>query len=295
MTFGKRATLLCLIALVAFALSCRGDPTTVLTRLEESRHVLAKLRVQFSQAVEASNRAVMADTDEGSSSAAREAEQARKAMHGNATSLTQLLEGLSFAREAQILREFGASFSQYEELDRRILALAVENTNLKARALSFGAASQAADGFRDSLERFAASTPGKDRCRFDAAVGDAVQAVREIQVLHAPHIAERDDAAMTRMEKEMTDLDAKARSSLSSLGELSKASPDAGPLLAQALAKLDELKAITGQIVQLSRRNTNVLSLELSLRNRPVLAAACDERIRALQDALATEGPKSTR
>jgi hypothetical protein len=293
-TSGKRSIVSCLVALVALiALSCRGDPTTVLTRLEESRHVAAKLRVQFTQAVEASNRAVMADTDETSTAAARDAEQATKAVENSATALASLLAGLSYAHETQLLEELGVRVARYKKLQSRILALAVENTNLKARALSFGAGSQAADGFRDSLDSFTASLPVKDRCRVDTLVAQAVRDVREIQVLHAPHIAERDDAGMARMEQQMADLDIKARSALASLLELSP--PSASPALADALAKLDQLKAVTAQVVALSRRNTNVLSLELSLRDKPALAAACDDQIRVLQEALAGEGPKTTR
>ena len=237
----------------------------------------------------------MADTDEASIAAAQEAEAATKAVESNAAALARLLDGASYSSEARILREFGARFSEYKELDRRILALAVENTNLKAQALSFGPAAEAANGFRDSLAGLASSLPVKDRCRAELLVADAVRVVREIQVLQAPHIAERDDAAMARMEKQMADLDAKARAALTSLKDLSPPSASAGSALDQALAKLDQLKAINGQIVALSRRNTNLLSLDLSLRKKPPLAAACDERIGVLQDALAKEGPKATR
>jgi hypothetical protein len=283
----RRSVLTGVIAVVALSLSCRGNPTTILTRLEDSRRVAAELRVHFSQAAAASNHAVMADTDEGSIAAAREAEQAIRAVQKSAAVLGQLLEGLSYASEAGMLREFGADFSRYQELDRRILALAVENTNLKAQALSFGPASQAALGFRDALERIASASPSKERCHVDRLVADALRAVREIQVLHAPHTAEHDAAAMTRMEKEMADLDAEARTALTSLSELS---PGSAPAIAEAVAKLEQFKATTAKIVELSRRNTNVLALDLSLRKKPELAAACDDRIRALQAALANEG-----
>lgn len=264
-----------------------------MTRLEESRRVAAELRVHFGQAADASNRAVMADTDEASSVAAREAEQAMKSVAGNVAALARLLEGLSYARESEILEDFGARLAQYDELNRRILSLAVENTNLKAQALSFGPASETANQFRDSLERLAVTSASKDRCRVDALVASAVRAVREIQVLQAPHTAERDDTAMTRMEQEMAAADAKARSALTSLAELDPAAP---PTVAEALGKLDQFKAVTEQIVRLSRRNSNVLALDLSLRHKPALAAACNERLVALHDALANEGPdKATR
>jgi hypothetical protein len=234
----------------------------------------------------------MADTVEVATASARESEKATKAVEADASALARLLDGLNFSSEAQILREFNARFSEYKKLDSRILELAVENTNLKARALSFGLGSQAADSFRHSLASIAPRSPAKDRCRIDGFAFEALLAVREIQVLHARHIAEKDDAAMARMEKEMADLDAKARAALGSLGELS---PTTGADLANALAKLDEFKGVSSQIVELSRRNTNVISLDLSLRNKPTLKAACDERLQEMQVALEKEGPKSTR
>ncbi|MES1185987.1 MAG: hypothetical protein ABUL60_19390 [Myxococcales bacterium] len=280
-------------AVLALALGCRGNPTTILTRLEDSRRVTAQLQVQLSQAAEASHRAVMADTDDASVVAAQEAEGATKAVETNVATLSQLLAGLSYANEVQLLREFQADFARYQELDRRILALAVENTNLKAQALAFGPASTAANAFCGTLERFTATVPNKDRCRTDGLVAEAIRAVREIQVLHSPHIAERDDAAMARMEREMNELDAKARSALDALG--AAAPSNTAPVLAESRAKLDELKLVTRKIVELSRRNTNVLSLDLAIREQPPLHAACEDRLRALTEALAKEGPKAER
>jgi hypothetical protein len=98
---------------------------------------------------------------------------------------------------------------------------------------------------------------------------------------------------MTKMEKEMADSDTAARSALKALDEL--ASPSAQPSLATARTELDKFKAFTTQIIALSRRNTNVLSLDLALRKKPAPASACDERLSALQTALANEGSKATR
>jgi hypothetical protein len=234
----------------------------------------------------------MADSDEAAIASARNAEKAKRAVETDAKALARLLDGLNFSGELQILREFETRFSAYKQLDTRILELAVENTNLKARALSFGLGSQAAEGFRRSLESIALGSASENRCRVDGLVSEAMLAVREIQVLHGPHIIEQDETAMTRMEKEMSRLDAKARAALESLKKLS---PTAGPAATDAVAKLDEFKAVSSQIVQLSRRNSNVVSLDLSLREKPTLKAACDERLQAIQAALEEEGPKSTR
>jgi hypothetical protein len=203
------------------------------------------------------------------------------------------LKTLGFQREIELLQQFNKQFSEYRSLDSNILTLAVENTNLKAQRLSFGPAREAADAFRDALKQLAASVPAADHCNVDALVAKATLAVREIQVLQAPHIAEADDSAMTRMEHEMADLDASARDALKALSGV--AAPSAPSALANALTALDHFKDISGQIVQLSRRNSNVRSLELSLGAKPALSTACDESLHALQNALAEEESKATR
>ncbi len=173
------------------------------------------------------------------------------------------------------------------------MTLAVENTNLKAQRLSFGPARQAADGLRDSLGAIPSNVPPNDSCRVEGLVAKAILAVREMQVIQARHIAESDDAAMTRMEKEMADLGGVARDAIKALADI--VPPSARPLVDTALLGLDQFNDISGQIVALSRRNSNVRSLDLSLRQKPPLTASCEGSLRSLQDALAAEGSKATR
>jgi hypothetical protein len=262
------------------------------TQLDESRRLTAELRLQFNQAADASNRAVMADTDEASSAFAGEAEQALQNVERGVAALLPVLRSLTLAKEIQLLEEFGKHFAEYRELDRSILALAVENTNLKAQRLAFGPAREVADSFRDALGAVASSASTKDRCGVDALVARATLAVREIQVLQAPHIAESNDAAMTRIEQEMASRATTARGAVTSLRELV---PSALPALTTALSALDRFEDLSRQLVALSRRNTNVRSLELALRTKPPLTAACDQSLRALQDLLAKEDIKATR
>jgi hypothetical protein len=90
--------------------------------------------------------AVMADTDETSVTFVREAEQAKQAVQKDVDALRPMLQDLDYASETQLLDEFGHRFAEYRELDRTILDLAVQNTNLKAQQLSYGAAQDAAQG-----------------------------------------------------------------------------------------------------------------------------------------------------
>jgi hypothetical protein len=272
---------------------CTSSPETALERLVESRRLAANLLIQFTKAADASNRAVMADTDEASVTFAREAEQATQAVDKDASALAPMLSGLGYSNETGLLEEFKSRFAEYRALDRNILELAVENTNLKAQRMSFGPAQEAADAFRDSLAAITPADPAKDTWRMKALAATAIAAVREIQALQAPHIAEADEAAMTGLEKRMATEEAAARNALATLGTMTE--PVSRPKLAAATAALDRFKDLNAQIIALSRRNTNVRSLALALGQKRTLTAACEDRLHVLQDALAKREFTATR
>jgi hypothetical protein len=259
-----------------------------LEQLSEARRFSSDLLVQFTKAADAANRAVMADTDAASVEFAREAELAKQKVQKDIDALGPVLQGLKFADESRLLQQFVGRFAEYSALDRHILDLAVENTNLKAQRLSFGPAQDAANSFRDALETVIAAVPAKDTWRAKALAATAVASVREIQVLQAPHIADPDDSAMTRLEQRMASSEAAARSALATLATLVQ--PASPPRLADATGALDRFMTVNAQIIALSRRNTNVRSLALSLNQKRPLIAACEETLHALQDALAKHG-----
>jgi hypothetical protein len=289
MTISRRA----LTAIVALAVGCKGEPNAVFTELSQARLLAGDLRVQFNKASDASDRAVMADTDEASIAFAKDAGRIEALVKTDVEALGPRLKSLGYASELSALQAFEGHLAAYDKVDRDILELAVENTNLKAQRLSFGPTREAADHFRDALNALPPSTIPKDRCRVESLVAKAVVAVREIQVLQAPHIAESDAATMTRLETDMAALAATARDSVKALPDL--LGPSASQQIAAAVAALDRFDGISREIVKLSRRNSNVKSLELSLRQKPALTATCDEDLRVLQDALAKEAFTATR
>ena len=268
------------------------DVNSALEQVSRARHLSADLLIQFSVAGDAANRAVMADTDEASIAFAREAEQAKKKIQSDIDALRPILESLNYSDEGRLLQEFVNRFAEYCELDRRILDLAVENTNLKAQRLSFGPAQEAADSFRDSLKAVAPLVPA-DKWRVAALVATAVATVREIQVLQAPHIADADEAVMTRMEKSMATSEAAARSALKTLSSL--VAQDVQPRIVAATAALDRFVAVNQQIISLSRRNTNVRSLALSLNQKRQVIPECENVLYALREALSKRGSTGTR
>ena len=276
------------VVLLAAAAGCGEDVNVVLERLSKARQVTADLLVQFAKAADAGNRAVMADTDEASVAFAKEAGEATAAIQKDIDTLNPLLSMLGYSDETRLLKEFSDRFAEYQALDRRILDLAVENTNLKAQRLAFGPAQEAANAFRDSLKAVGASAPEKERWHIEALAARAVTTVREIQVLQAPHIADADDA--------VDDADGNADGDVgdggTSIARRARAvTPQASkPHLDAAAAALGRFMDLNAQIIALSRRNTNVRSLALSLDQKRTITVSCEERLRALQNALARRG-----
>jgi hypothetical protein len=177
-------------------------------------------------------------------------------------------------------------------LDAEILPLAVENTNLNAQRLSFGPAREASDAFRSALAA-AAKSASAGAARAEALIAQAVAAVLDIQVIEARHIAESEDTAMSRVEAEMSAAEKIAGSRLETLKGL--LGPAAQPHLTEAAAALDRFTTINAELVSLSRRNTNVRSLALSLGRKRTLTAACDDQLSALQEALNKHEFRATR
>jgi len=112
-------------------------------------------------------------------------------------------------------------------------------------------------------------------------------------VLQAPHIASPEDAAMTRMEQHMASSEASSRKALLELRAILPAA--SAPRLAEASAALDRFKAVNDELIVLSRRNSNVRSLALSLGEKRKVIVACDDQLRMLVEALATHEFAATR
>jgi len=274
-----------LFAFVAIAAAgCAGGLKTSLEQLLESRRLSTDLLVQFTRVVDGGNRAVMADTDEASIAFARETEQTTQLVQRDVEALKPVLAGLGYSQEARLLEDFQQRFSEFRALDTTILGLTVENTNLKAQRLSFGPAQQAADAFRDALEPITRSVPTQAPWRVAALAATAVAAVREIQALQAPHIAEPEDPVMGALEERMMTAEATARAALQAIDGLLPS--ESRPRLSAATAALDRFVSANAEIIRLSRRNSNVRSLALSLGQKRTLTARCEETLRSLQDAL---------
>jgi hypothetical protein len=170
-----------------------------------------------------------------------------------------------------------------------VLDLAVRNTNLKAWSLLFGVAASTLAEMDTALAQVIATASGTPTAMrvIPMAFGARIGALR-LQTMLAPHIAEESDAKMDQMEAAMAKEEAEIRNDLDGLAtSLAKrtGSDDAETAKAQ-FARYETFKA---KILSLSRENTNVRSLELSLNQKRNAMALCLETLGTLKEAILEE------
>lgn len=231
--------------------------------------IVADMRADLYAAAEAEKSAVLADTDQASVKFAR---QARASVDKVAAGI-KALQGLGDAApELDLAKRFEEAFAEYRKVDEEVLGLAVQNTNLKAFALSFSQAAATLAEMEKSLRPQLDGPNDKTARQAQRALAEALR----IQSLHAPHIMEKEDPRMDALEKDMAAADKAARAALAALGKDGAA----------ALAPYERYWKLNGDIVALSRQNTNVRSFTLSLERKTKVLAACDEALRMLEESI---------
>lgn len=287
----RSAVLVWSLLAIAFVGGC--DVDTPLKEIGDAQHLAADLSSQFAKARDASNLAVMAGTDEASKNYAGEARERTAVAQKDIDALRTILQRRDFSDELKLLDEFRQRFDEYRTVDANILELAVENTNLKAQGLLFGASQEAVDALAKSLAALGSGEDTKEGWQIKALAAGVLSSAREIQALQAPHIAEADDEAMAHIESRMTAAEASARRDLATLK--SHVRPAVAAHLTASTAALDRLIDVNRQIIRLSRRNSNVRSVALSLNQKRTIVAACEEKLQALRAALSKRGFVGTR
>ena len=282
------------LALVALAVAgCNRSLTVALTQQMEAQNLIADTRVQLHRSAGAVQRAILADTAEVSADFAREAQEATAALETDRQSLDPILAKIGSLEALKLAEQFGDAFRKLQELDRTLLALAVEKSNVKAQRLSFGPAREAADAVRDHLKRAANAAPPRNALRAQLLAARVQLAVREMHALHAQHIAEADDAVMAKLEEQMADSTSAAVASLAELSQVLGAAA-AGELRA-AREQLERFTQVQRELVALSRENSDARLLAGALGDARTLTADCDTALIALQSALAQHGLQASR
>jgi hypothetical protein len=251
--------------------------------------LVARMQLSLASASEAEKSAVLAITDETSKTYADQSRAASAAIERDQKALDGLIADSGTWHERELLDQFSKAFLDLQRIDKEVLNLAIKNTNLKAWSLLFGAAANTLAEMDAELAQVIARASGSPVASqvmplaFGARIG-----ILRIQTMLAPHIAEESDPKMDQMETVMAKEEAQIRRDFDGLAD-SFAKRAGSSDVAAAKEQFDRYEAIKKQILSLSRENTNVRSLELSLNQKRKALAVCLETLSTLRDAVLDE------
>ncbi|WP_319586663.1 MCP four helix bundle domain-containing protein [uncultured Desulfobulbus sp.] len=287
------------VAIVLFAVMAKqnGDSPSKNSPYEntlEKKRILSQMRIDLLKSVEMEKNAVMALTDQESIDFANQSRAASATVGQNLNILRSLVDAIPSPDEQKLMNEFTTCWAEFGKLDQVILELAVENTNLKAAALSRGKGAETMQKFEQALEYILQSSPGmQDESRIAGPVSRALIAGLKIYNLHSTHIAEAIDEKMDQIEAQMKTEENNVADSLAVLSDLVGA--ESLEAVSQAKTAFAEFAAVTAEVMQLSRKNSNVKSMELSFGKKRRIAAQCDTVLAAFQETAHNKTYKATK
>jgi hypothetical protein len=256
--------------------------------------MVSRMRINLLKSTDLEKGAVMAVTDEESQALAEQSRKNADAVERDYRELKGLIDAAAIDNEMKLLKEFSDSWNNFLMIDRELLSLAIENTNIKAANLSYTAAAQAIANFERLLSGLMDS-PTSDGEWAQAAKSAYQAAIAAFMIygLEAPHINEARDEKMDEMEALMAMYEKKVRHALRNLSRLTDRRGKV-PIDETSLA-FSKFMEVNKEVVRLSRMNTNVKSLQLSLGRKRKVAIQCEEILNSLQKTIQSRSFKATR
>ncbi len=261
---------------------------TVIGNTTKTIELISRMRINLVKSTDLEKGAVMAVTDEESQALAEQSRKRADAVERDYHELKILINAAKIDKEMKLLKEFSDNWNNFRLIDRELLSLAVENTNIKAANLSFTAAARAIADFQRLLsELMNVPTSDAERAQMARLAYRAVTAAFMIYSLEAPHINEPQDKKMDELENLMTINEKKARNALRDISRL--IGRHGRTLFNDALSAFAKFMEVNKEVVRLSRMNTNIKSLQLSLGRKRKVAAQCEEILSSLQDTVQSD------
>jgi hypothetical protein len=250
--------------------------------------LVSRMQSALASASEAEKSAVLAISDQDSQTFAGQARTAAAEVEQARRELGELLKTAGTQGEKNLFNQFSELFAEFQRIDNNLLDLAVKNTNIKAYSLAFGPAAAALNEMNSALSRLIALNAGssKEKQLMLLAYGAEISGLR-LQTLIPPHIAEESDQKMDELEALMSKEDKQIRKNLDELTALRNLNQKAN--LAKAISSYAAFSKIKTQILALSRENTNIKSLSISLSQKRKVMLLCQDTLNKLQRAIMEE------
>ncbi len=288
------ALLFIVLAVLTIIGIMKGQGSSPLEMRIKKLELVSKMRIQLLQAVEAEKNAVLAITDEASEEFAVRARQAEGSLEKSRKEIGSIIYKDKDPRELDLINEFNACWLEFTDLEKKILEFATQSTNLKAQKISSIQCAREMDLLEASLNRLISKNTNDGQCN-EVVVKSykALTASLKLFALHNPHIQEADDLKMDKIERTMKSYEESARKAIETLHRIPNlhGSED----LKNAKEAFERFMSLTGQVIRLSRMNTNIKSAELSLGKKRLISSRCQEILATLQETVQGRGFTGTK
>jgi hypothetical protein len=265
-----------------------------LGNITQTNQVLSEMKVNLLQSAAAEKNAILADTDEASKAFADQSLQAAAAVNEARLKLRQLARESGISEEIRQVDEFDSCWTELQKIDHVLLGLAVQNTNIKAARLSYTKANQAMERFEKALGKLMeVSLSDPEKIRIVQLACQALFAGHRVLGLQLPHILASSDEKMDEIEADMRRAAEQVNGSLGALDDLVNEKSKAP--LAEAEKAFREFEEVNAEVIELSRQNTNIKSIELSVGKKRMATAQCEQILGALQETVRSRTFKATK
>ncbi len=280
---GHWRSLAAVLLLMLFALSaCSGGDARETPALRQRKVELVDgVRVSLLQAANAEKDALLAQTPAHGQQAREASDAAMAKARQDLETLERLVKAGAHAGELATLTPVATDFKELAPLEESLRALAGKNANRRAAALSRTEAALAVSRLQQVLTPVIEGT----YCPAGQTALRMITATLSILALHAQHIEEATSAGKATLAAAMQRQNERARAALDALAGLLPPGAvfDAVP---QAKAAYDDFWRVTGEILALSRQNTNVEATALVMKRMEPLTDKTLADLRRLRDVL---------
>ena len=219
-------------------------------------------------AIRAQKNAVLAITDKDSIDYASASRESMKLADLHFVTLDGLVSNGS--DEEKLLKTVRSTFASFADTNKTCLAFAEQNTNLKAAVIFWGPIKTDVAVILKLTDKLA-ETPAKDETNTSKRKDDAYRLTREIlllQLMLKQHIEKAIGVDISTLERSISESKMKVEQLVEEA--LSLTNPDESALRAPTQVALSDFNFQEGQLIKLSKEDSNNKSLDISLNEAKV-------------------------
>ena len=256
------------------------------------------VRIALLRSIRAEKNAVIAPTDTETVQFVSEARKTGEEVQSLLPGLQDLTDRSTNGGEQQQLAEFNRAWQAFAANQKEVLALAVQNTNIKGGTLlredvheqleaieGLLAAVQLRQASRLKAENTALDARQMSAARqLDLQLGSAMTSCHKMLNLLYAHLNSTQDAEMNELDTQLAEVQSALATNLQQ-AKLVAAEDDRADI-SQAIAAIQPLHKLVRRLQELSRTNSNSRSMDLTLTKTVALGRECDDALARLSQLL---------